>query len=207
MQRLTTFPPELKYQLKQQYDFIALVKAAKMQFDAIIPIRPAFFRFSQSKERRIIIIPATGISVGDLYKGKLTTRSIRYFVANTRKPFPVAHIFESSGSICYGSLFIPDLLDPSQITLPLDTILLANDGNTRHGNAKWVVTAKQLLAVNQLLKQIDFPSTFEPESKDLVKQDALWGLTADLYDFYQQDVEQTIHTCNQLFEIIFPKAE
>lgn len=158
---------------------------------------------------KVIIPPIDVYADKDSFFDNNTLLSGRldFFLPLLGKPYPIAHVFSSSGRICFGNIPVPSQIPANSPWAPIDTLLLYNDHHTAHGSASHIVSATTILQVMTYLQNRniniseDARMTFV-EGVNLIANDAIWILSADIVK-QQQDTLASIQTMNVLFDIIF----
>lgn len=156
-----------------------------------------------------VIVPSIKIYYrGTKEEDQLQTNNLIFNLAINDKPFPYGHIYQSSGTICLGGIFVPSLVSIYNPSQPLEAMFLGNDHNTSHGGGKATITERDLKDIYQILSDEgimvsnDTAKTMEP-SKNLIQNDAIWILSADVRK--ETSLEHAIYIMEKIFEIIFIK--
>lgn len=155
-----------------------------------------------------VIIPAVVIHLtGDAFiaKDTLDVNCIKYTLQGTHRPFPFGHIYQDSGHVCLGDIFVPSAISCHTPQQPLETLFLYNDRNVRHGDSRIIVSAAQIGQIKEMLRKEDiqlpdnFDTVLQPEY-NLVQNDAVWSLSAFVL---QNAPTKAFAIMQQIFDIIF----
>ena len=178
-----------------------------------LPVRPARMKLLRVKEGREdmeqTIIPATSVYLGKkpfLDADHLNRDAITYTVAGTKEPFPYGHIYQGSGHICLGSIFVPSKVSRFTPQQPLETLFLHNDRNLSHGGARLFLDQKQVWQVQLLLRDarinlsVDADESLKAEN-NMLKTDGIWLIGADVYQ--QMELRNALRLMEKIYQVIF----
>lgn len=214
MKRLKAVPDEIVDLIKKEQES-SLQKILKgyMRY-CTLPIRPTLMRVRRDMEDTTqleqVIIPSTEIHIREdafLDKDHLNRDSITYLVTGTNHPFPFGHIYQGSGHVCLGNIFVPSKVSKYSPQQPLETLFLHNDRNLSHGNASLKLSADQVNEVENILsgygieRSIDVKVSFR-QKKELLADDCIWLIGADVYR--QRELEDALVIMHHIYGVVFP---
>ena len=135
------------------------------------------------------IVPPTSVCLkGDalLDKGHFDRDALSYFVAGTKYAFPLAHVYNGSGSICLGSIFVPNKVSRYSPQQPLETLFLHNDRVLSHGGASLLLGAETASDVAGILAAADVALPehmlrFLEPGYELLLEDGIWRIASEVY--------------------------
>lgn len=157
---------------------------------------------------RTAIIPAVDIYTSNkalLKKGFLKRDHLSFFVAGTKKAFPYGHIYDGSGNVCLGTIFVPSAIPERSAAMPIETLFLHNDRNLSHGNSHLQISKYVAKAIRQVIR--DNNITLSPLGEgaqtqtDIIKYDQIWNLSADVAD--QKPLHEALRIMSHIYNIIF----
>lgn len=161
---------------------------------------------------RTAIIPAVDVYTADkavLKAGYLKRDALSFFVAGTKKAFPYGHVYDGSGNVCLGTIFVPSAVPERSVTMPIETLFLHNDRNLSHGNSHLIVKAEQVKAIERIIKNnkinLSPLSTGVQAQADIIKHDEIWSLSADVVD--QKPLPEAIRIMARIYDIIFEEYQ
>ena len=164
-------------------------------------------------QMEMVIIPAVDIYVKErtfFNDGQFLSREgILYYVADTKKAFPLAHVYKDSGHLCLGNIFVPSKVPLHSPQQPLETLFLHNDRVLSHGGASLQLehdVKQQILAI-LLFNNIELSDSTLDEFKtlkELLAEDTIWKLSAEVYQ--QKDLLNALSIMTQIYNIIFAAA-
>lgn len=201
----------LREQKERQRDSQTILQQYKHY--CTLPVRPARMKLLRVKEGREdmeqTIIPATSVYLGKkpfLDPDHLNRDAITYTVAGTKEPFPYGHIYQGSGHICLGSIFVPSKVSRFTPQQPLETLFLHNDRNLSHGGARLFLDQKQVWQVQLLLRDarinlsVDADESLKAEN-NMLKTDGIWLIGADVYQ--QMELRNALRLMEKIYQVIF----
>lgn len=201
----------LREQKERQRDSQTILQQYKHY--CTLPVRPARMKLLRVKEGREdmeqTIIPATSVYLGKkpfLDADHLNRDAITYTVAGTKEPFPYGHIYQGSGHICLGSIFVPSKVSRFTPQQPLETLFLHNDRNLSHGGARLFLDQKQVWQVQLLLRDarinlsVDADESLKVEN-NMLKTDGIWLIGADVYQ--QMELRNALRLMEKIYQVIF----
>lgn len=201
----------LREQKERQRDSQTILQQYKHY--CTLPVRPARMKLLRVKEGREdmeqTIIPATSVYLGKkpfLDADHLNRDAITYTVAGTKEPFPYGHIYQGSGHICLGSIFVPSKVSRFTPQQPLETLFLHNDRNLSHGGARLFLDQKQVWQVQLLLRDarinlsVDADESLKAEN-NMLKTDGIWLIGADVYQ--QMELRNALRLMEKIYQVIF----
>lgn len=178
-----------------------------------LPVRPARMKLLRIRENREdmeqTIVPATSVYLGKkpfLDADHLNRDAITYTVAGTKEPFPYGHIYQGSGHICLGSIFVPAKVSRFTPQQPLETLFLHNDRKLSHGGARLFLDEKQVQQVRFLLADagidlsVDADESLKAEN-NMLKTDGIWLIGADVYQ--QMELRNALRLMEKIYQVIF----
>lgn len=214
MKKLDAIPKEVLEHIQSEHERALSKILTKDTAIAKLPVRPVQMRILRPGQNNSTIetviappvhvyVPKSGIIDGNL----LTTRDIRYVLPYTGQPFPYGHIFNSSGYICLGSIFVPSTVSIYNPQQPLETLFLHNDRNTGHGGASIKINKGIIEKVIEALEFYNLELTSDAErtlisGQNILRNDALWILSADILK-QTSDTLFATDVMNRLYQIIF----
>lgn len=209
----TEIPIVVRKRIMTEHERV-MARIAKMKKNsAIVPIRTCRMNILQpdgSEKLQKTIVPATIISTSELmaYDGKLPIGSLTYKIANNGQSFPLGHIFNSSGALCLGTIFVPSMIDEHSLQQPLETLFLYNDRNLEHGSPVLTITANKLDKIREYFKDNlgEMLPSWVPRTGNIgqewLRNDTLWAIGAYVYEKYE--LHDAYKHMGELFNIIFP---
>ena len=212
MKRLKEVPPSALKIIESERDAeLAKVFKSYIRY-ASLPVRPVRMRILRDGESNFeqTIVPATTIYIrsdGFLDKEFINRDALTYSVTNTAAPFPYGHIYQGSGHVCLGSIFVPAKVSRFCPQQPLETLFLHNDRNTGHGDAKLSISVKVMQNIEDILKRHNIlllPGTHSALNHHLnvIKTDGLWLLGADVYR-QSPNLLEALRIMNHIYKQIF----
>lgn len=193
----------------------ALLALQKKDNSISIPIHKVRMKIERpNKEPKIedVMIPATCVSFDKsaIVEGDICDK--RHMVFTLDKygvAFPIAHVFRSSGHICFGDIYVGETTRYTPLN-PLEQLFLYNDRVVNHGGACLYANENQVRNIFALLKEYgvkpsdDVTTTFLPD-RNLIANDSLWILTAEITK--QMSYTIAIELCDRIFDILFKKIK
>lgn len=207
-------PEEVKQSIQSEAEraFELLVDSSSIQ-SVVIPIHTSNMRVLEDKEDKIekVIVPSMRVIIPDeaIYDSHLLTRSLKYvlddpFKQARRVSLPISHVFRS-GSLCLGTIFVPQLIPSYSPMQPIETLLLANDRNMSHGNPRLAPLKQNRIAILDLIG----PYVYDEQTQmDVMRtgnwatNDLLWRITNRLLE-NADDKDQAFSLANRLFALAF----
>ena len=174
----------------------------------VIPIHKAKMKIynkeTQTSEIKETIIPRINIYLDDnaVVQDKINRNSMEYRIAYNNASFPLAHVYGSSGFLCLGNIFVPQLIEKYNPMQPLETLFLYNDRYLAHGHPKLPLDNIQLTWISKYLKQnnLSIPS-FNKNGEEWLKNDVLWNMGHEmLKECSDEDAYQHMEN---IFKVIF----
>lgn len=214
MKRQSEIPAHLLNRIQSDHDraLAAMVKGKKCF--ASVPSRMVSMRVHRPSldgfnVESVIVPPITVYATPDSFLTKDTILSGRldYFLTLTGEPYPLAHVFSSSGRICFGNIHVPAEIPSHSPWLPIDTLFLHNDHHTSHGGATHRINSVQVDHIYNILVRHDIPisgdikHTLVP-NVNLIANDAIWILSADVVAAKNNLIE-SMKIMNTIFTILF----
>ncbi len=177
-----------------------------------VPVRAVRMRILrkdyEKEEFCTVIIPAVDVYTtgkAELKKGFFKRDALSFFVSGTHKAFPYGHVYDGSGTICLGSIFVPSAVPERSVTMPLETLFLHNDRNLSHGNSHLVVTAETVKGIESIIGKYKInPSVITLDIEkgvDIIRNDELWNLSADVVE--QKPLPEALRIMSAIFDVIF----
>lgn len=186
------------------------------ELSTIIPMHTAnmnIYADGNEPQIRPTIIPELAIYIDKsrIKNGQLSRNSITYRIAYNNAPIPLSHVYNDSGSLCLGNIFVPAFVPLHSPQLPLETLFLHNDRNMAHGNPKLPISRELEHRIKTTLDRMtleyngrSFPLEFK-ESVNWVKYDILWQIGAEMLKLFPK--EKAFENMNVIFKMIFPPTE
>lgn len=215
MKRLDTVPAQVLAAMKTDHERAMDSVLKRYQLFCTIPIRPVRMNVLRTIENREgleqVIVPATSIHLkpnGYLGKDVLNRDALTYSIAGRKQPFPYGHIYQNSGHVCLGSIFVPSRISRFCPQQPLETLFLHNDRNLNHGHAHLRLSEQQVIQIREQLKQFHISLSVDADQSivsdhDILKDDGLWIMSADIYQ-QAKTLQQALACMQQIYQIIFP---
>lgn len=214
MKRLETIPAKALAVAKTAHERALDSVLKQYQLFCTLPIRPVRMNILRQVEGREdleqVIVPATSIHLkpnGFLEKNTLNRDALTYSIAGRRKPFPFGHIYQNSGHVCLGNIFVPSKISRFCPQQPLETLFLHNDRNLNHGKAHLKLSRQQIQQIREHLAQyqislsVDADQSLVPDN-DVLADDGIWVLSADVYQ-QAETLQQALSCMQYIYQIIF----
>lgn len=215
MKRLSEVPIEALEKIKSEHEqaldklFSQTICTYRMPMH-VVAMRIKRFNKSEGIDR--VIIPAIVIHLTDdafITKNTLDRNGIKYSLQSTRRPFPFGHVYQNSGHVCLGNIFVPSEVSCHSPQQPLETLFLYNDRNVNHGESRITLTAADIIRIEDILKSanIQTPDAMREvliPDYNLVRNDAIWALSAFVLHANPQNAFAIMH---QIFDIVFPPVD
>lgn len=212
MKRVKEVPPELLAYIEKRRQ---VVDPASVQSDIFctLPVRAVKMSITRPESDQpfhTVIVPATDIYTmgkAQLKKGFLKRDALSYFVAGTRKAFPYGHVYESSGHICLGSIFVPSAVPEYSAAMPLETLFLHNDRNLSHGNSHLHIDRAAAKEIRDLIRANNIRFSFYGwnvrDGVDIIACDEIWNLSVDVVE--QKPLPEALQIMSHVYHIVFRK--
>lgn len=214
MKRMKEVPKSvLDYIRNENESNISDIKAIKKSYIhfCTFPVRPARMKIlgENGASFRQTIVPATTVYVRKgafLDEEHIDRDCLSYFVAGTGRPFPLAHVYSGSGSICLGSIFVPNKISIYTPQLPLETLFLHNDRVLSHGHASLMLDEETvddvlyILASSNIVLGKDIKK-FIILGYNLLKDDIIWQVAAAVYQ--QKGLKNALELMGTIYNCIF----
>lgn len=152
-----------------------------------------------------VIIPAINIYIrrSSIRDDFVFKNNIGYLVELNNQPFPLAHVFSSTGLVCLGDIFVPNEISIYNLQVPLETLFLYNDRYLPHGEPEFLFNKKKTIPkIIDYLKENQIDFNYNLLNKDWLKYDILWQLSNFVYE--KLDYEQAIEVMEDIFKMVFP---
>ena len=181
---------------------------------SVLPIHTAPMRMLDKESAsytgdkiRQTVIPAMNIYISkrNAKNGTISRNDIEYRITHGNVPFPLAHVYGSSGHLCLGSIFVPNTIPEHSPQQPLETLFLHNDRHVGHGNPRIPMTSAQYKEINNLLSDYGLKHHKIKDGTNLVTNDTLWVMGANLIDECGKTRAMSIMA--QVFKLVFNKQE
>lgn len=207
-------PEEIKQSLKSEAEkaFESLIDSDSIQ-SVVIPVHTSNMRVLEDGRDKIekVIVPAMRVIIPDaaIQDNHLVTRSLKYimddpFKQRRRVSLPISHVFRS-GSLCLGTIFVPQLIPSYSPMQPIETLLLANDRNMSHGNPRLAPLRRNRLAILDLTSQYVYDEQTQQDilnTSNWATNDLLWRITNRLLE-HTDNKDQAFALANRLFALAF----
>ena len=155
---------------------------------------------------RRVIIPATAIYIDKtgMQNGLISRDHVGYKVAYNKSAFPLAHVFDDTGWLCLGNIFVPSQIPVHSPQQPLETLFLHNDRNLNHGHPHIDLSNKNRKDIEKILwavydKRATFP--FNIYDQNWVAHDTLWRIGNYLLE--TQTKQDAYEIMESIFKIVF----
>lgn len=191
MKRQTIVPQALISQIQSEHQKALAAMSSGLPLITSIPLREVKMRIlrpGKPSSLESVIIPGIHIYTRKnqlVTNDQIASNDMIYMLANTGQPFPLAHIFSSSGGVCLGNIFVPSMISIYTPQQPFDTLLLHNDRHVAHGGANLKLKRETVTKVFDYLKMVNIrvsshaQSTFK-DGTNLIANDGIWILSADV---------------------------
>lgn len=182
----------------------------------IIPMHTAnmsIYSFNTGEQIQKTIIPELAIYIdkNGIRDEQISRSSITYRIAYNNAPIPLSHVYNDSGSLCLGNIFVPALVPLHSPQLPLETLFLHNDRNMNHGNPKLPISSELEHRIKTTLDRMtleyngrQFPLEIK-DSDNWVKYDILWRIGAEMLELFPK--KKAFENMDVIFKMIFPPTE
>lgn len=181
-----------------------------------LPVGMNLLQQNGKTEVRTTLLPPLSICLqagGKTKTGDLYTNKLLYFIRGTRTTLPMAHIYQASGHLCIGSLFLPKTVSPHHPMLPVEVLARNNDRNVSHGNAcvridegqKW-----ELLCALPAKDDRELAGAWLWVGDNLIQTDGLYNYFATLYEYWKGvgEPHHAIREAGRLYtEVLFPVSK
>lgn len=184
-------------------------------FDTIIPMHVANMRIltsdiSEATAILPVIIPAMAIYLNESVArdGLIARDAIGYKIASNHAAFPLSHVFDDSGWLCLGNIFVPARVPLHSPQQPLETLFLHNDRNLAHGHPHLHLTRGTKTAIGQLIREAcgyEVVLPFEVQTTNWVAHDVLWRIGH--YLLVNLPTPQAYRVMSTIFALVFPKPK
>lgn len=147
------------------------------------------------------ILPPMRILIPKVVTGStIQTTQIRYTLdTDDNVGVPIAHIFRN-GSVCFGTVPVPNKVPIYKYLSPLDTLLGYNDRVVSHGGASFKPNTHQVTAIQQLSREVGV-SIDIAEGRNWIAIDGPWLFCKHLLDKY--DAQTAIRHAEKLYHIMW----
>lgn len=209
MKRETKIPADVQNKLLTAHER-ALMKIMKKN-SILVPMHTANMAVLnyQTKETEIrkTVIPAIIINIsGTQQDGKIDRQNVSYLVAMNGKPFPLAHVYSSSGSLCLGSIFVPSQIPVYSPQQPLETLFLHNDRHVSHGNPNLDVSESNLQDLKDLVARVLPDENINIlNGKQIINEDIIWYIGAQVLEHYTKD--EALEIMHEAFNYLFQNKQ
>lgn len=155
------------------------------------------------------IIPPLNIFLDQqgLIGDKIANRYLGYRISYNNNPIPLSHVYNSSGYLCLGNIFVPELIPAYAPQLPLETLFLANDRNMAHGDPVLSPSKEKRLQINDILHAVnDYSGDLDKyisNDTNWCEHDILWQIGNELLTLLDHD--SALIVADKIFKIIFSK--
>lgn len=178
-----------------------------------VPVRMARMRIvtdaDYKEEFRNVIVPAVDVYVtgktARLREGYINRDAMSYFVAGTRKSFPFGHVYNGSGKLCLGTVFVPSAISERSVTLPLETLFLHNDRNLSHGGSSLYLSETEIEEIHTLLDSYGIKLSYLAQSiqkgVNVIAKDEIWNMSVDVAK--QMALPRALEVMEQVYAVIF----
>lgn len=206
-----TLDPRIKRALESD-NLRALREMTKNRPTFTIPMHTANMRmvisdtsFNSSFDTSIrpTIIPEMVITVNPhaIKDHMIANYGVNYTIAANGQAFPLAHVYNGSGALCLGSIFVPSYIPKYSPQQPLETLFLHNDRHVAHGRPVLPLSQTKIRDVSEILYQLDPVFPVDIHHRDWIKKDTLWRIGEQLLLKYPKD--QAFRIMHNIFTIIF----
>lgn len=218
MKRLKEIPSSVLTSIKNEHDRELRKVFTEYEWYCDLPVRPVRMKILRGRTAELeqTIVPATSIYIrpkGFLDEEHLNRDAITYSIRGMKIPFPYGHIYQGSGHVCLGSIFVPSKVSKYSPQQPLETLFLHNDRNLNHGNASLTLSEETIQGVYGMLQKYGINVSEEVQESlrpnwNVLKDDGVWALGADVYrQVYWQgaNVLDAIKIMEEVYGIIFER--
>lgn len=210
MKKTKEATPELLEAIKSVHERALSAMLHDKSIAQIIPIHTAMMKVllpDGNTDTIQTIIPEMAIYVKTKSQTTVARDAIEYRITYNNVPFPLAHVYGSSGYLCLGSVYVPPVVPIHSPQLPLETLFLYNDRVLSHGNPSIPLTNTQKQEISAYMKQV-FPkfSNFDVDLTvaNWVANDTLWRL-GNYVLTNTETVDDAYNIMENVFKLIFTK--
>ena len=206
MQKLTKIPENIKDQFKTAHQKALMAVLRGKKDSIIIPAHVVKMRIKMGDTEQVTdtIIPDIAVYISDDAGDIIYRDNIVYRVALNNTPFPMAHVYSSSGYLCLGSIFVPSQLPREAIMTPLETLFLHND-RIMHGNPQLPVTKEQRQELEEAVLYY-FPQCPTDFNENFLREDTVWKLGNYVLE-NAENREIAVEIMQHFFRIIFTRED
>lgn len=173
---------------------------------------------SGKAEIKPTIIPPLNIFVDPhgIVNNTILRQYLSYRIQYNNNPVPLSHVFNGSGHLCLGDIFVPEAIPYHSPQQPLETLFLANDRNMAHGDPILYVSNETKNKIAEILVRckgqsaelntyIDDLITLLQNEKNWCEHDVLWQIGNVLLSIFKHDKNQAFKTANDIYSLIFAR--
>lgn len=164
------------------------------------------------------IIPPLNIFVDPhgIVNDTILRQYLSYRIQYNNNPVPLSHVFNGSGHLCLGDIFVPEAIPYHSPQQPLETLFLANDRNMAHGDPILYVSNENKNKIADILvrckgqsaelnKYINDLIILLQNEKNWCEHDVLWQIGNVLLSIFKYDKNQAFKIANDIYSLIFAR--
>lgn len=157
----------------------------------------------QSQSVRKTIIPEMSIAVNPkgINENKISKHAVSYRLTYNNQAFPLAHVYNGSGDLCLGNIFVPSHIPTYSPQQPIETLFLHNDRHTAHGHPCIPINKIKTKEVGSLLYALNPMFPVDIHHSKWIERDTLWRIGEAVLNSLPK--HQAFETMNQIYHIIF----
>lgn len=223
MLKLQEKVPKTVYQAINKAQYNAMIDIFKNRKPlTVLPMHTSNMQIEYLKsgqaEIKPTIIPPLNIFVDPhgIVEDKILRQYLSYRIQYNNNPVPLSHVFNGSGHLCLGDIFVPEAIPYHSPQQPLETLFLANDRNMAHGDPILYVSDDNKNKISTMLtkykglsaetnKYIDDLIDLIQNEKNWCEHDVLWQIGNVLLSVFKHDKDQAFSTANDIYRLLFVK--
>lgn len=217
MKREKEFPASLLNWLERESRRQEAEVFNNLQLFCTLPVRAVKMKILQKnyeEDFRTVIIPAIDIYITEkafLKTGFFKREALYFFISGTKATFPYGHVFEHSGAICLGDIFVPSAVPERSPAMPIETLFLHNDRNLNHGHSHLFIDEDQAAMIGEIIKESQVKlsnlgkEVIKKPGLDIIASDEIWNLSADMAE--QKPLPEALFIMTKVYNVIFRQED